>query len=425
MKLAWFFTVFNVMVVIAAVAYRDWPRRLALSIPAYPSPGIQNGRVTAPFPANTLLAEVGNFQDELSAYLWFDYLRARPSVDSSKVFLTVSESGKIPEYQIYLLLPNDAIAAIAYLSDLEHKGYITQFDFVFCTLEKVQYARKETSIFLAAYKKPVNQRLEQLTADQLLPPVARFVQFKSKTDGRVRLASAIRPESLDDDQATQMAADIIAVAKFYDLPLDAFLGIGAMENNYLNVRGDLKNTVWKRRAAKDDIILERRHHRVLVSDYSIGPWQVTRETLRYAHRLYLKDKRDYSQLPERLRPPDKLVLDLTDSHVLTTYAGLLLRDLLDRFDGDVNQAVGAYNGGARRPNPQYAAGVNLVATYARNVLERVKIANEYVPAPDETSIAQGSSASSTPSDGLPDQNENTDRLATASESPAADAAEPW
>jgi len=26
-------------------------------------------------------------------------------------------------------------------------------------------------------------------------------------------------------------------------------------------------------------------------------------------------------------------------------AGLLLRDLLDRFDGDVEKAVGAYNGG--------------------------------------------------------------------------------
>jgi soluble lytic murein transglycosylase-like protein len=61
-------------------------------------------------------------------------------------------------------------------------------------------------------------------------------------------------------------------------------------------------------------------------------------------------------------------LDVTDSHVLTTYAGLLLRDLLDRFNGDIEKAVGAYNGGPRNPNAEYAAGVQLVAVYARNFL---------------------------------------------------------
>ena len=114
----------------------------------------------------------------------------------------------------------------------------------------------------------------------------------------------------------------------------------------------------------------------MVSNYSIGVWQITRETLRYAHALYLADKRDYSQLPERLRPPNTLKLDLTDSHVLTAYAGLLLRDLLNRFDGDVDKAVGAYNGGPQNPNPHYAAGVEAVAAYARNILERVTAANE-------------------------------------------------
>jgi hypothetical protein len=151
-----------------------------------------------------------------------------------------------------------------------------------------------------------------------------------------------------------------------------------MVNNYLSIRGDLTHSIWKRRAAKDDIVLKRRRRRVLVSNYSVGVWQITRETLRYAHALYLKDKdkRDYGELPERLVPPDTLELDVTDSHVLTTYAGLLLRDLLDQFGGDVEKAVGAYNGGPRNPNPQYAEGVQMVASYARNVLERVTAVNE-------------------------------------------------
>jgi len=65
----------------------------------------------------------------------------------------------------------------------------------------------------------------------------------------------------------------------------------------------------------------------MVSNYAIGTWQITRETLRAAHQLYLKDKRDYTQLPARLRPPRDLNLNSVDDAVLTTYAGLLLRGL--------------------------------------------------------------------------------------------------
>jgi soluble lytic murein transglycosylase-like protein len=62
-------------------------------------------------------------------------------------------------------------------------------------------------------------------------------------------------------------------------------------------------------------------------------------------------------------------LNNVNGEALTTYAGLIVRDLLDRFGGDVDQAIGAYNGGARNPNPAYAAGVKNVALYARRVLE--------------------------------------------------------
>jgi hypothetical protein len=58
-----------------------------------------------------------------------------------------------------------------------------------------------------------------------------------------------------------------------------------------------------------------------------------------------------------------------DDAVLTTYAGLLLRGLLDHFGGDVEKATGAYNGGVKAPNPAYASGVKGVAQYARRVLE--------------------------------------------------------
>ena len=336
---------------------------------------VADGQLQFPFPAQAVLAEVAEFDNELSAYMWFDYVRSHLSARKTEVLLTASEMASAPFYRIYLVLPNDAVVAIAYLADQEADGYVLHHgdSLVFSNFAEVDRYRAQTELFIAAYNRPVHRNLETLTAKQLVPSVAQFLIFKSMTDPRVREGTDVR--SLSREQATEMAADIIAVAKFYDLPLDIFLGIGAMENNYLSIRGDLEHAVWKKRAAKDDIILKRRRHRVLVSDYSIGVWQITRETLRYAHDLYLKDERDYSQLPERLRPPKSLEFDLSDSHVLTTYAGLLLRDLLDRFDGNVEQAVGAYNGGPGSPNLEYAAGVRMVAEYARNMLERVTAIN--------------------------------------------------
>src|SRR5882762_8900527 len=101
----------------------------------------------------------------------------------------------------------------------------------------------------------------------------------------------------------------------------------------MDIDGDLAHSVWKRRAQRDDIILRRGRKRVMVSNYAIGTWQITRETLRAAHQLYLKDKRDYTRLPARLRPPRELNLYSVDDAVPTTYAGFLHRGLLDHFGG--------------------------------------------------------------------------------------------
>ena len=217
--------------------------------------------------------------------------------------------------------------------------------------------------------------MEELSRTELRALLRRFIRFKSTTDPRVRKQIEPVPTVLPSGDAHQLAGDIIAVADFYDLPLDLFLGIGAMENNYMNVRGDLEHSIWKRRPAKDDIVLERRRGRVRVLNDSAGVWQITRETLRYVHKLYLNDKRDYSKLPERLRPPRVLDINNVDPNVLTTYAGLLLRDLLDKFNGDVQRAVGAYNGGPGNPNMRYEEGVRAAATHARNVLERAAALN--------------------------------------------------
>ena len=360
----------------AACAYTDyrlWPLDLqAPRYPALPAPRIQANGLVLPFAPGVASAKVATFHDQLEAFLHFEYLRgreARDGSDTSRILLTAADTATSPSYEIFIVCDNDLLTAVPHLTQLEGRNLIARYDLNTWTQKDFAYYQQQSHMFDVAYGAPTEQKLESLNSFQLLPALARFLVFKSQTDNRVLARSDAAPRPLTREQATQLAADILDVAQFYSLPLDYFLGVGAMENDYMDVDGDLTHAVWKKRAQRDDIVLRRGRKRVMVSDYAIGTWQITRETLRAAHQLYLKDKRDYRFLPARLRPPRELHLNSLDDAVLTTYAGLLLRGLLDHFGGDVDKATGAYNGGVKTPNPAYAAGVKTVADYARRVLE--------------------------------------------------------
>jgi hypothetical protein len=314
---------------------------------------------------------VATFRDELFAYLMYQHYRSSAPFANDDLLLCY----RAPEYQVLLVLSGDYARSVGRVAALGAARQIETFDWQLMSNGSLDYYRKQTRIFISAYNLPVKKKMEELSRTELRALLRRFIRFKSTTDPRVRKKIEPVPSVLRSGDAHQLASDIIAIADFFDLPLDLFLGIGAMENNYMNVRGDLEHSIWKRRPAKDDIVLERRRGRVRVLNDSAGVWQITRETLRYVHKLYLKDTRDYSKLPEHLRPPRELDINNVDPNVLTTYAGLLLRDLLDRFDGDVARAVGAYNGGPGNPNMRYEEGVRAAATHARNVLERAAALN--------------------------------------------------
>ncbi|HVT99953.1 MAG TPA: hypothetical protein VHE33_20805, partial [Acidobacteriaceae bacterium] len=346
------------------VAALPWIAKAAL-----PQIRWQDGRTIVSMPNGHLVGKVGSYGDELTAYLRFDYLKGIESIGGSRLFLVTTEEEGGPRYTLWVEMPNDVLEASETLAGLVIARHIDRFELESPPDVEMAAWEKQTKLFDAAYQDPVREKLLQLPRGALTSAVASFILFKVRTDRRIRerLEPAAGKE-LSIDDARNFAADMIAVADFYEIPLDMLLGIGAMENNYLDIRGDLQHAVWKRHAQRGDIVLRRRRRRVLVSNYSLGPWQITRETLRYAHRLYLRDKRDYSRLPERLRPPRELDLERIDTDVLTTYAGLLIRDLLDYFHGDVARAVGAYNGGRKQPNPEYSTGVAMVADYARRVV---------------------------------------------------------
>ncbi|MGB2643136.1 MAG: hypothetical protein WBG02_14580 [Candidatus Acidiferrum sp.] len=355
-------------------AYCVWPRPMQVSIDRrIPRPEIRDGRLALPFSNDVACAKIATFHDQLEAFLRFEYLRGRDPDDAAKIFLTPTAEGKQVSYGIFLLVENDQLAGVPRLRQMEAHGLISWFEVVAWSQQDLALAERQSRMLEEAYNMPARQTLESVPSFQLLPALADFLVFKSQTDWRVVGQSENAPQPLTHRQALRLASDILDVAHFYSLPLDYFLGVGAMENNYMDVDGDLKHSVWKHRAERGDIVLERGRKRVLVSDYSIGTWQISRETLRAAHQLYLKDNRNYGQLPPRLRPPRQLDVNSVDNEVLTTYAGLVLRELLDRFDGNVDQAIGAYNGGVRNPNPAYAAGVKNAALYARKVLEHAPL----------------------------------------------------
>lgn len=353
--------------------YRLWPLALPASAhPRVPLTAVENKQLVVPFTPGVPVAEVASFNDQMEAFLRFEYVRgreARAGHDTSHMLLTAVNTKKEPHYKIFIVTNNDLLAAVPQLADLESRNLIAHYEFETWSQQELSYYQQESHTFDVAYDFPAEEKLETISSSKLLPALAQFLIFKSQTDNRVMDGSQDAPRPLTREQATQLASDILDVAHFYDLPLDYFMGVGAMENDYMDVNGDLTHAVWKKRAQRGDIVLRRTRKRVMVSDYAMGTWQITRETLRAAHQLYLHDKRDYRQLPARLRPPRQLDLNDVGDAVLTTYAGLLLRDLLDHFGGNVEKAIGAYNGGVRTPNQDYASGVKTIADYARRILE--------------------------------------------------------
>jgi len=325
---------------------------------------------TVSVPGRQLIADLAEFDDRFFAYLMFDHYRSREALRNYKLFLISEDGDSSAKYRLAVELPNDLMTAIEKLAFWHDEGLTSELKYSWYAQSVVDRYTAETGHLVQAFQIPSENSLRSVDPDALRTKLAKFIRFKSLTDARIRSKSDGAPTPLTQEEADRLATDMIAVADFYTIPLSLMVGVGAMENNYMSVPGDIENTKWKRHPDAGDVVLRRVRHKVLVKNDSSGIWQITRESLRYAHRLYLQDYRDYSALPVQLRPPLEFRMDCVSSDVLTTYAGLLLADLLQQFHGNVILAAGAYNGTVRRPNLRYAAGVEMVASYARTVIGR-------------------------------------------------------
>jgi hypothetical protein len=350
---------------------RFWPKRLPVHADAgLPLVLLHEGEIEVALPTEVLVAQVGAYPSTAASMLRFDWIRSQESVNADRLMYCIGPAKRGGTSRIYLQLRNNMLADIPYLGTLMGEGIIPGFELQSWTGRDLLQCQQESSEMNEKFASSPKMLLTDIPDRELIRPMADFLAFKSATDRRIRNQQLASPFVLGAGQARELAEDIIVVARFYSLPLSYFLAIGAMENNYMSVRGDLGHSVWKKRPQHGDTVLRRKQGKVLVRNYSLGVWQITRETLRYAQLLYVEDQktRNYTLLPERLQPIPFRDPDEIQPQMLTTFAGLLFRKLLDEFHGDVLEAVGAYNGGLGKPNRSYAESVSVAASYARKVI---------------------------------------------------------
>lgn len=305
MRALWIAFAEILMAMASAFAYYYWPQFLVL-----PKPHISeqinhaNGCSVISWRGRYLVGKLAGFDKEFSAYLMFDYLRSRESLRGRNVLLTTDRMSKGLSYRISTQLPDDVLAGVAELAELRANHLTALVEYSWITPTELSQDLRETNLLVQAYNSPDFPNLDQIPSAELRSYVRQFICFKSLVDPRTWDEDEFPSSRPSLEEAEAMAEDIIEVAKFYDLPVDVLLGIGAMENNFLNAPGDLNNAIWKRDIGRDDIVLQHHGRKAWVLNSSMGIWQITRQSLRHAHELFLCDTRDYSNLPVRLRPTD-------------------------------------------------------------------------------------------------------------------------
>lgn len=369
-RIALFLTIIAIILGASTAIYL-WPRKLPPTrLPEALQVTMEGGKLAISLPTPVAMAQVGDYPRTLPAYLYLGFLRSQSGVNPLNVLLCTGPGKPGRDHRLFLKVPNNILRSVPYLDSLMAQGSISGFTLYGWSRANLSACREQSKRLASQFRSPPRRRLYQIPDRRLIGPMADFLVFKSETDIRVRKRRDPTLAALNVSQARQLAEDILVVSRFYSLPLDYFLAIGAMENNYMSVRGDLDHVVWKTHPQPGDVVLERRHGLVLVRNYSLGVWQITLDTLRYAELLYLRDRhtRDYSLLPKGLQPQITQNPDDIRPETLTTYAGLIFRKLLDRFHGNVMLAVGGYNGGPNNPNLAYADSVRRIARYAQRVI---------------------------------------------------------
>src|SRR5580700_1030219 len=136
-------------------ADRLWPRHLhAAAQHRHLRPKFHGGQIALPFSNEVASAEIATFEDQLEAFLRYEYLRGRDPDDASKIFLTAEHSGKHATYKISLVVENDQLTAVPRLNRMESHNLITHYELVAWTKQDLALAEQQSRRFENVYNVP-------------------------------------------------------------------------------------------------------------------------------------------------------------------------------------------------------------------------------------------------------------------------------
>jgi hypothetical protein len=132
-----------------------------------PIPWMENGVIHLSMPNGNLLALIGVYSDELTAYLRFQYLQGLEDLAGSTILITNKETATGPQYRLYVILKNDLFPQNQKLASLQISGYISGYRFFSPPRFRIEQWMNQTRLFESAYDRPVRKRLLQLPRKEL------------------------------------------------------------------------------------------------------------------------------------------------------------------------------------------------------------------------------------------------------------------
>src|SRR5258708_22768144 len=168
------------------MGYRVWPRHLCVTLHLrFPAVVMEGNRLILAFSPDVASAKIATFNDQLEAFLHFEYLRGQEGGRPSQILLTATHTASGPSYEIFVVVENDLLTAIPRLGEMETRGLIAHYELNPLPKKDLSYFQQQSNTFEAAYNVPTARKLETLTSFQLFPALAQFLIFKSQTDSRV------------------------------------------------------------------------------------------------------------------------------------------------------------------------------------------------------------------------------------------------
>ncbi len=158
---------------------RFWPDPLSLAPPhfgGFPKTEVERGAIVLRVPGSQLIGELAQYDDELFAYMMFDYLRTQSVFADTDVLITYSLRDGIIKYILSVVLPNDFITGLPKLYELAAQFPFLTPEWVVIDDRVLLDQRFKTETLVRAYNLPAYRKLEQLSRKDVVAYARRFIR---------------------------------------------------------------------------------------------------------------------------------------------------------------------------------------------------------------------------------------------------------